>query len=187
MGPWHRNLRFSWLAFFLRDIISCMISTVASFRATKATILVVSGNLLTCMVMNIICRRQLIPSWNSEAIRPCLSMAFWNECIEWGWNSSWHHSVAAENIRLAPNTYTAWVRTWSKLFSCKSVLTVRSYRIYVVGEVFPWGGNSVIFSVCASISRTGVQLHEIDIWLDPRSLDEFYGALMFPKINVRVT
>ena len=51
----------------------------------------------------------------------------------------------------------------------------------MVGEVFPWGGNSVIFSVCASFSRTGVQLHEIDIWLDPRSLNKFYGALMFPK------
>ena len=58
---------------------------------------------------------------------------------------------------------------------------------YVVGEVFPWGGNSVIFSVCASISRTGVQLHEIDMWLDPRSLNEFYGALMFPKVNIIVT
>ena len=58
---------------------------------------------------------------------------------------------------------------------------------YVVGEVFPWGGNSVIFSVCASISRTGVQLHEIDIWLDPRSLNEFYGASMFPKVNIIVT
>ena len=62
-----------------------------------------------------------------------------------------------------------------------------SEYIYVVGEVFPWGGNSVIFSVCASISRTGVQLHEIDIWLDPRSLNEFYDALMFPKVNIIVT
>ena len=58
---------------------------------------------------------------------------------------------------------------------------------YMVGDVFPWGGNSVIFSVCASISRTGVQLHEIDIWLDPRSLNQFYGALMFPKVNIIVT
>ena len=58
---------------------------------------------------------------------------------------------------------------------------------YVVGEVFPWGANSVILSVCASISRTGVHLHEIDIWLDPRSLNEFYGALMFPKVNIIVT
>ena len=61
------------------------------------------------------------------------------------------------------------------------------FIVYVVGEVFPWGGNSVIFSVCASISRTGVQLHEIDIWLDPRSLNEFYGALKFPKVNSIVT
>ena len=53
-------------------------------------------------------------------------------------------------------------------------------------EVFPWGGNSVIFSVCASISRTGVQLHEINIWLDPRSLNKSYGALMFPKVNIIV-
>ena len=60
-------------------------------------------------------------------------------------------------------------------------------NIYVVGEVFPWGDNSVIFSVCASISRTGVKLHEIDIWLDPRSLNEFYGALMLPKVNIIVT
>ena len=59
--------------------------------------------------------------------------------------------------------------------------------IYVIGEVFPWGGYSVIFSVCAPISRTGVQLHEIDIWLDARSLNEFYGALMFPKVNITVT
>ena len=60
-------------------------------------------------------------------------------------------------------------------------------NLYVVGEVFPWGGNSVIFSVCASISRTGVQLHEIDIRLDARSLNEFYGALMFTKVNIIVT
>ena len=59
--------------------------------------------------------------------------------------------------------------------------------VYVVGEVFPWGGNSVIFSICASISRTGGQLHEVNIWLDPRSLDEFYGALMLPKVNIIVT
>ena len=66
-------------------------------------------------------------------------------------------------------------------------LYLRQIVLYVVGEVFPWGGNSVIFSVCASISRTGVQLHEIDIWLDPRSLNQFYGALMFPKVNIIVT
>ena len=59
--------------------------------------------------------------------------------------------------------------------------------VYVAGEVFPWGGNSVIFSVCAYISRTGVQLHAIDIWLDPRSLNEFYGALLFPKVNIIAT
>ena len=66
-------------------------------------------------------------------------------------------------------------------------LNVLMQNPYVVGEVFPWGGNSVIFSVCAPISRTGVQLYEIDIWLDPRSLNESYGALMFPKVNIIVT
>ena len=65
-------------------------------------------------------------------------------------------------------TYTKWSSTWSG----------RYFR----EEVIPW-----FFSVCASVSRTGVQLHEIDIWLDPRSLSEFYGTLMFPKVNIIVT
>ena len=92
-------------------------------------------------------------------------------------------------LRLCGTRASYWIiQTWS----CEKCLpSVEKFllwsSIYVVGEVFPWGGNSVIFSVCASISRTGVQLHEIDIWLDPRSLNEFYDALMFPKVNIIVT
>ena len=61
-------------------------------------------------------------------------------------------------------------------------------KTYVVEEVFPWGGNSVIFfQFYASISWTGVPLPEIDVWLDPGYLYEFYGALIYHKVEIIVT
>ena len=98
------------------------------------------------------------------------ALMFYLICV---WINGWVINRKAGDLRR--------YRAHYDIFVCKS------YIDYVVGEVFPWGGNSVIFSVCASTSRTGVQLHEIDIWLYPRSLNEFYGALMFPKINIIMT
>ena len=104
------------------------------------------------------------------------------------WYFSWHWLSRVANIYDTDQIKTHFLH--SVLICIYSVRwSAHLYNlqaVYVVGEVFPWGGNSVIFSVCASISSTGVQLHEIDIWLDPRSLNEFYGALMFPKVNIIV-
>ena len=57
---------------------------------------------------------------------------------------------------------------------------------YEVGEVFPWGGISVIFSVCVSISSVCDPLHEIDLWLDFRHNNKFYGAWISPKFQTMV-
>ena len=54
---------------------------------------------------------------------------------------------------------------------------------YEVGEVFPWGGISVIFPVCVSISSFCDHLHEINLWLDFRHNNKFYGAWISPKIT----
>ena len=57
---------------------------------------------------------------------------------------------------------------------------------YEVGEVFPWGGISVIFSVCVSISSVCDPLHEIDLWLDFRHNNQLYGAWISPKLQTMV-
>ena len=60
-----------------------------------------------------------------------------------------HHTIKCRNLyRLS--VYGLWR-------VCTKQWVYQNDKDYVVGEVFPWGGNSVIFSVCASISRTGVQ------------------------------
>ena len=58
--------------------------------------------------------------------------------------------------------------------------------VYMVEEVFPWGGNSVIvFSLCVNFMY-GDPLPEIDIWLESRLLDIFYGALKYAKVEIVV-
>ena len=57
---------------------------------------------------------------------------------------------------------------------------------YEVGEVFPWGGISLIFSVCVSISSVCDPLYEIDLWLDFRHNNKFYGAWISPKLQTMV-
>ena len=57
---------------------------------------------------------------------------------------------------------------------------------YEVGEVFPWGGISVIYSVCVSISSVCDPLHENNFWLDFRHNNKFYGAWISPKFQTMV-
>ena len=88
-----------------------------------------------------------------------------------------------ESVKKVKWTYEACMKGNIPLIGAQHVeIDVTWSGRYFREEVIPW-----FFSVCASISRTGVQLHEIDIWLDPRSLNEFYGALMFTKVNIIVT
>ena len=59
-------------------------------------------------------------------------------------------------------------------------------KVYMDEEVFPWGGNSVIvFSLCVNFTY-GDSLPEIDIWLESRLLDIFYGALKYAKVEIIV-
>ena len=60
------------------------------------------------------------------------------------------------------------------------------FGLYEVREVFPWGGISVIFSVCVSISSVCDPLHEIDLWLDFRHNNKFYGVWISPKLQTMV-
>ena len=149
-------------------------------------------------VMNIVClvflsiQRIVCPSleWPSVIVRDRWQEKLW---IGLQWHNMAFYMMGSSNgniFRLIDPLWGEWWH-WSR-WSFNTCFFKESNGTcekgpYVVGEVFPWGGNSVIFSVCASISRTGVQLHEIDIWLDPRSLNEYYGALMFPKVNIIVT
>ena len=52
---------------------------------------------------------------------------------------------------------------------------------YFREEVFPW-----FFSVCVSILSVCDPLNEIDLWLDFRHNNEFYGAWISPKLQTMV-
>ena len=86
-------------------------------------------------------------------------------------------SVIADGLAYARQTRLSSWRLAYPILSCPiPCCQLVVFDVYEVGEVFPWGGISVIFSVCVSISSVSDPLHEIDLWLDFRHTNKFYGA-----------